>query len=241
MAAKDLPYAGVESLRVWLPGTCRMQEWGVSEFDCQGPAVTESSCRIMSAGTCRIRRKRCQVAKNGVKLKIMSAADHVYRSGESQSLAARDLPYAGVESLRVWLPGTCRMQEWSVSEFGCQGPAVYRSGESQSLAARDLPYAGVESLRVWLPGTCRMSGVESLRSLAARDLPYAGVEISEFGCQGPAVCRSGVSEFGCQGPAVCRSGESQSLAARDLPKRCQVANNERWDLPYTAKTVSSCK
>ena len=55
---------------------------------------------------------------------------------------------AGVKSLRVWLPGTCRIQEWRVSEFDCQGPAVYRSGESQSLAARDLPYAGVESLSV---------------------------------------------------------------------------------------------
>ena len=80
-------------------------------------------------------------------------------SGESQSLTARALPYTGVKSLKVWLPGTCRMQEWRVSEFDCQGPAVYRSGESQSLAARDLPYAGVES-----------------QSLAARDLPYAGVE-----------------------------------------------------------------
>jgi len=55
---------------------------------------------------------------------------------------------AGVKSLRVWLPGTCRIQECGFSEFGWQGPAVYRSGDSQSLAARDLPYTGVESLRV---------------------------------------------------------------------------------------------
>ena len=48
----------------------------------------------------------------------------VYRSGESQSLAARDLPYTGVESNRVSLPGTCRIQKWKVSEFDCQGPAV---------------------------------------------------------------------------------------------------------------------
>ena len=138
------------------------------------------------------------------------------------------------------------MQEWRVSAFDCQGTAVCRSGESQrlnardlpytgvesqSLTARDLPYAGVESLRVWLPGTCR---IQEWR-------------VSAFGCQGPAVCRSGVSEFGCQGPAVCRSGESQSLAARDLQyagvesqarprrKRCQVANNER-----RRSTVSAC-
>ena len=63
---------------------------------------------------------------------------------------------AGVKSLRVWLPGTCRIQEWRVSEFDCQGPAVYRSRESQSLTARDLPYTGVESLIIWLPGTCRI-------------------------------------------------------------------------------------
>ena len=48
----------------------------------------------------------------------------VYRTGEFQSLAARDLPYTGVESNRVWLPGTCRIQKWRVSEFDCQGPAV---------------------------------------------------------------------------------------------------------------------
>jgi len=147
LAARDLPYTGVGILRVWLAGTCQN---GVK-------------LQIMSAGTCRIRRKRCQVAKNGVKLKIMSAADHVYRSWDSQSLVGRDLPYTGVGILRVWLPGTCRIQEWSVSEFGCQGPAVYRSGDSQSLGARDLPYTGVESLRVWLPGTCRTCLIQEWR------------------------------------------------------------------------------
>ena len=62
--------------------------------------------------------------------------------------------------------------------------------------------AGVKSLRVWLPGTCRMQECESLRVWL------------------PGTCRIQewrFSEFGCQGPAVCRSGESQSLTARDLP------------------------
>ena len=70
------------------------------------------------------------------------------------------------------------MQEWRVSAFDCQGPAVCRSGESQRLNARDLPYTGVESRRVWLPGTCRMQEWT----------------VSEFDCQGPAVCRSGKSQ-----------------------------------------------
>ena len=56
-------------------------------------------------------------------------------------VSGNTVPYTGVESLRVWLLGTCRIQEWRVTEFDCQGPAVYRSGESQSLTARDLPYA----------------------------------------------------------------------------------------------------
>jgi len=207
-----------------LPKRCQVAN--NERWDLPYTAKTVSSCK-----------KRCQVENNErcrSRIQELGFSEFgwqgpaVYRSGDSQSLAARDLPYTGVECLRVWLPGTCRIQEWGFSEFGCQRPALYRSGESQSLAARDLPYlsyTGVESLGVWLPGTC----------------PIQEWGFSEFGCQGPAVCKSGVTEFGCQGPALYRSGESQSLVARDLPKRCQVANNERWDLPYTAKTVSSCK
>ena len=66
-----------------------MQEWRVSAFDCQGPAVYRSGDS-----------------------QRLAAMDLPYAGVESQSLAARDLPYAGVESLRVWLPGTCHMQEW---------------------------------------------------------------------------------------------------------------------------------
>ena len=66
------------------------------------------------------------------------------------------------------------MQEWRVSEFSCQGPAVCRSGESQSLTAKDLPYAGVESQSL-AARDLPYAGVES-QSLTAKDLPYAGVE-----------------------------------------------------------------
>ena len=66
----------------------------------------------------------------GVESQRLTARDLPYTGVESLSLTTRDLPYAGVESLRIWLPRTCRIQEWRVSAFECQGPAVCRSGES---------------------------------------------------------------------------------------------------------------